>query len=77
MAALLYRAEARELATLGQLAKMHQGAALLSFLRAELTVTQTLMIDANDVNVYKLQGRARFLLDFIELLIEQSKKDHG
>lgn len=76
MAALLYRPDQRELFSLSRLTRMGDGKVLMEVLQAELDVTLKRMVDTDSTtDVAKLQGRARFLTDFLALLAEYSKKD--
>lgn len=71
--ATLYRPDQKELIALGQLVKMPHGKALVEVLEAELKVTQLRMLDTSETDLIKLQGRGKFLLDFLTLLREQAK----
>lgn len=75
MASLLYRPDQKELMSISRMARSMDGRVLVEVLEAELAVAQKMLIDAEAKETPKLQGRARFLADFIALLKEQAKKD--
>lgn len=75
MASLLYKPDQKELMSMTKVVRSLDGRVLVEVLKAELSVSQKLLVDAEAKDAAKLQGRARFLLDFISLLEEQGKKE--
>lgn len=73
--ALLHRPDPKELLEIAGLMKHPYGRGLMTLLQAELATVQSLMLDINQDDFNKYQGRGRMLKDLIQLLQDQAKKD--
>lgn len=73
--ALLHRPEPKQLLEIAGLMKHHHSQGLIEILKAELVTTQSLLVDTDEQNVHRLQGRGRLLKDLLQLLQDQAKKD--
>jgi hypothetical protein len=72
---LLHRPDTKEMLEIAGLMKHAYSRGLIEVLKAELAAVQNRMLDIDDCDFNKYQGRGRMLKDLIQFLQDQAKKD--